>query len=296
MSRDSRRLSRLFWWILCWTPRKISYFFHSCNVLYLFPSKQSLQCKTEDSLCKPLLAVIQYTTMGGAAEVYGNQGYSFHQGSKVAKKIEAWIQKEINSSQYHGCTVCNLCNMCMKPKGNETDAIPLSQCSGELPAGQEHVRQDNPDSQEHPQNPGKEEGAPEGGAHDPIRDEAVDGEQLMIPRVPRLPHSARPIAEHDLTGPAVYRSWCRHCVASKARAHAYASRQEGELPDIGLDYGFFGRDREDASSMLCVKMPKQFNRMLGSDRKRASNHASSNFTAFVASFGFNWILVRSHMW
>ena len=79
-----------------------------------------------------------------------------------------------------------------------------------------------------------------GGAHDPMRDD-VGGDEAMVPRVPNLPPepSARQIAEHELTGHAVYRSWCRHCVASKGRAHPHSSREEGELPEIGIDYGFF---------------------------------------------------------
>ena len=46
-----------------------------------------------------------------------------------------------------------------------------------------------------------------GGAHDdPMRDDAVDGEELMVPRVPRLPPkpSAIQIVEHELTRHAVY--------------------------------------------------------------------------------------------
>ena len=60
-----------------------------------------------------------------------------------------------------------------------------------------------------------------------MQDDAVDGEELMVPRVPNpLPGpSARQIAEPDLTGHAVYRSWCRHCVASKGRANAHSSRE-----------------------------------------------------------------------
>ena len=74
------------------------------------------------------------------------------------------------------------------------------------------------------------------------------------PRVPNLPPEpcARQIAEHELTGHAVYRSWCRHCVASKGRAHAHSSREGGELPEIGIDYGFFGRDKEDVLPIFCV--------------------------------------------
>ena len=87
-----------------------------------------------------------------------------------------------------------------------------------------------------------------------MRDD-VDGDEAMVPRVPNLPPepSARQIAEHELTGHAVYRSWCRHCVASKGRAQAHSSREEGELPEIGIDYGFFGRDKEDVLPTLCVK-------------------------------------------
>ena len=115
-----------------------------------------------------------------------------------------------------------------------------------FPAGSEPVRPENSD----PENPG---GA--GEAHDPMQDDAVDGEELMVPRMPNLPPepSARQIAEHELTGHTVYRSWCRQFVASKGRAHAHSSREEGELPEIGMDYGFFGRDGEDVLPILCVK-------------------------------------------
>ena len=101
-----------------------------------------------------------------------------------------------------------------------------------------------------------------------MRDDAMDGEELMLPMVPNLPPepSARQIAEHELTGHAVYRSWCRHCVASRGRAQAHSSREEGELPEIGIDHGFFGRDREDVLPILPVcQVSAQFDRMRGSD-------------------------------
>ena len=115
------------------------------------------------------------------------------------------------------------------------------------------VRLESPD----PENPG---GA--GGAHDPMRDDAMDGEERMVPRVPNLPPepSARQTAEHELTGHAVYRSWCRQCVAVKGRAPAHSSREEGELPEFGIGYGFLGR-----ADLVC-QMSEQFNRMYGSDR------------------------------
>ena len=178
-------------------------------------------------------------------------------GSNVAKKINAWIQKELRDSQYRGCTVAykenNVDNIYMKPRETKTDAMPLSGDSESvgLPAGSEPVRPENPD----PEVPGgaRDSQVP-GRAHDPMRDD-VDGDEAMVPRVPNLPPepSVRQIAEHELTGHAVYRSWCCHCVASKGRAHAHSSREEGELPEIGIDNGFFGRDKEDVLPILCVK-------------------------------------------
>jgi len=85
--------------------------------------------------------------------------------------------------------------------------------------------------------------------------EAAEGEGLVVPRLPRLPAepSAREVAEHEATGHAVYRSWCRHCVAAKGRSHAHTSKEEGELPEVGVDYGFFGRGAEDTMPSLCVR-------------------------------------------
>ena len=81
-------------------------------------------------VCKPLLSVGEYTTKGGVTVLYGDKGYMFHKGSNVAKKMDAWVQKELRDSQYRGCTVAykenNVYNIYMKPRGNEIDAMPLS--------------------------------------------------------------------------------------------------------------------------------------------------------------------------
>ena len=126
----------------------------------------------------------------------------------------------------------------------------------------------------------------------------MDGDEAMVECLPNLllEPSARHIAEHKLTGHAVYRSWCRHCVASKGRAHAHSSREEGELPEIGIDCGFFDRDTEDVLPILCVKCRNSSTGCMGAtvvDRKGASDYASSFLTAFIMSLGFKRILVRS---
>ena len=94
----------------------------------------------------------------------------------------------------------------------------------------------------------------------------VDGDEATVPRVPNLPPepSARQIVEHELTGHAVYRSWCRHCVASKGRAHAHSSREDGELPEIGIDYGFFGRESPNSVHFRPVG---ENNAMRGGDQR-----------------------------
>ena len=92
------------------------------------------------------------------------------------------------------------------------------------------------------------------------------------------------------------RSWCRHCVASMGRARAHSSREDGELPEISIDYGFFGRDREYVLPILCVKCWNSSIGCMGAtvvDKKGASDYASSFLTAFLKSLGFKGILVRS---
>ena len=62
--------------------------------------------------------------------LYGDKGYMFHKGSNVAKKMDAWVQKELRDSQYRGCTVAykenNVYNIYVKPRENKIDAMPLS--------------------------------------------------------------------------------------------------------------------------------------------------------------------------
>ena len=203
----------------------------------------------------------------------------------LRRKMDAWIQKELRDSQYYGCTVAykenNVYNIYMKPKGNKTDAMPLSEdsdnrSSGEVPSGSEPVRPENPD----PKDPI--------GAHDLMRDDAMDGEELMVPRVPHLPPepSARQIAEHELTGHAVYRSWCR--LALRRRVESTHTLPQKELPEIGIDYRFFGRGGEDVLPILCVQCRNSSTGCLSAtvvDRKGASDYASFASSGINQEFG-----------
>ena len=59
------------------------------------------------------------------------------------------------------------------------------------------------------------------------------------------------------------------------------------LRDIGIDYGFSGRDREeDVLPILCVKCRNSSTGCVGAtfvDRKGASDYASSILNAFIKS-------------
>ena len=120
-----------------------------------------------------------------------------------------------------------------------------------------------------------------------MRDDAVDCEELMVPRVPRFPPgpSARQIAENKLTGRAVYRSWCR-CVPSKGRAHAR------RRVATSIACGFLGHDSEDVLSFLCVKSRNSSTGCLAATavyRKGVSDNARSCLNAFIASLVFKGI-------
>ena len=90
-------------------------------------------------VCKPLLSVVENTTMGGVTVLCGDKGYMFHQGSNVSKKIDAWTQKQMIDSHYYGCTVAykenNVYNIYLKPRGNMTDAMPVSEDSDNRSSG-----------------------------------------------------------------------------------------------------------------------------------------------------------------
>ena len=255
-------------------------------------------------VCKPLLSVGKYTTMGAVTVLYGDKGYMFHKGSNVAKKIDVWVQKELRDSQYRSCTVAykenNVCNIYMKPRENKIDAMPLSGDSESgLPAGSEPVRPENPEvsgGARDPEDPGRARDPEDPGrAHDPMRDD-LDGDEAMVPRVPNLPlePSARRIAVHELMGHAVCRSWCRHCVSSKGRAHAHSSREEGSYLKLASIMASLVVTKKMVADLVC-QVSEQFNWLCGTtvvDRKGASDYASSFLSAFIKSLGFKRILVR----
>ena len=77
--------------------------------------------------------------------------------------------------------------------------------------------------------------------------EASAVKPIRAPRDPTLEE----IEAHKAGGHVPYRSWCRACVAGRGRSepHRSVSHKEDAVPTIALDYGFFGEDPDDTSSI-----------------------------------------------
>ena len=75
------------------------------------------------------------------------------------------------------------------------------------------------------------------------------GEEVIAPSVPPVP--AKPTQaeheEHYAAGHAAYRSWCEHCVEG---ASPYAVVSEGELPEVGVDYAYFGPEGSQVTILV----------------------------------------------
>ena len=91
----------------------------------------------------------------------------------------------------------------------------------------------------------------------------MDGGDLIVLRVPRLPPepSASQIAEHELTGHAVHRSWCCHRVAFEGCGPTLTLALERS---VSIMASSVVRERRCVADLVC-QMRKQFNWMLDSN-------------------------------
>ena len=171
-------------------------------------------------VCNPLLSVGQHTTMGGVTVLYGDKSYMFHKGSNVAKKLDASILKESRDSPHRGVAneENNMYNIHVEPEGGEIDAMPLSEDSDNRfsegsPAGSEPVKPENPD----PEDPGGTGGAPDPEVPRGTVERTIQCEMMWMVTKQWC---------RGCMGHALCRSWFRHFVASKGRAHAHSLRDE----------------------------------------------------------------------
>ena len=78
-----------------------------------------------------------------------------------------------------------------------------------------------------------------------VRDEEANG--ILVPKAPVLP-SAEEIERHNACH-IPFRSWCKFCVAGKAKANPHFQKFECRPCDanvVQLDYAFMGKDGECA--------------------------------------------------
>ena len=65
--------------------------------------------------------------------------------------------------------------------------------------------------------------------------------------------------EHELTGCVQYRTWCRHCVASKShgtphrRLHQEHAYKDAEVAEIVLDFFYMGSEESKAVPNIALK-------------------------------------------
>ena len=78
--------------------------------------------------------------------------------------------------------------------------------------------------------------------------EPVETRDARRAPTPSDPTSAE-VENHRLTGHAVFRSWCRHCVRGRGReaAHSSTERPEGSLPILSWDYCYLSSKRQSSS-------------------------------------------------
>ena len=82
----------------------------------------------------------------------------------------------------------------------------------------------------------------------------LEGEAVV--RAKRAPHEPTPIEreDHAASNHAVYRSWCRACVAGRGKADPHTAQDivSDDVPRVGIDYGYLegkaGQGAEDPSA------------------------------------------------
>ena len=111
----------------------------------------------------------------------------------------------------------------------------------------------------------------EAGPSSPV-DEAPGGEESQRPRIPaRVSQPTREeVEEHEATSCATFRSWCPHCVAAKGQANPHLDQKgPSDIPEVGIDYGFDGRDDEETDKLLCARNPELDHMLARRFRRRA---------------------------
>ena len=96
-------------------------------------------------------------------------------------------------------------------------------------------------------------------------EEAIEVKVLPSP----TPPSRQEMLEHNLTH-WPFRSWCKHCVAGKAKASGHRSTGNtgaSEIPIISMDYAFMGDKDVEADEAEAVDADAHYDRNESDDSK-----------------------------
>ena len=91
------------------------------------------------------------------------------------------------------------------------------------------------------------------GSSAPMEEEVCgEDEECEVPKSVKIPEevSRQDREEHELLGHVQYRSWCRHCVASRGIGQSHRRCKEIEkdsiIPEVVFDYYFMGEENATA--------------------------------------------------
>ena len=121
------------------------------------------------------------------------------------------------------------------------------------------------------------------------------GEEVIAPRVPPVPWKQTQAEqdEHYATGHAAYRSWCEHCVKGRGRASPHAVVSEGELPEVGVDYAYFGPEGSQVTVLVCKCKRTGCLAATQVSEKGMNVYALTFFTGWLRGMGWKRLLLRS---
>lgn len=119
--------------------------------------------------------------------------------------------------------------------------------------------------------------------------------KVKAPTGPATPSQAER-EQHELTH-VPYRSWCQHCVAARAadKAHPRSTGEEEGLPKIEFDFGFVGKEEDDACIPLLNMCDVGYGCLSAilTQSKAMTEYITESALHFVESLGHNAALLQS---
>jgi hypothetical protein len=122
-------------------------------------------------------------------------------------------------------------------------------------------------------------------------------EETRAPRIKPTPKkpSHTEIMQH-MAAHVPFRTWCKHCVAGRARDHAHRrTNTESEFPIVSMDYAFLGREDEQmlATMLVMHEQPSGADAAIQVAEKGASDYAVAAVMHYLNWWGHAKIIIRT---